>query len=47
MGLEESDGDKHQDEQDKHDNKTQNETKMTKYFSLSTKWECRFQTWHN
>ena len=37
MGLEESDESKNQDEEEKHDNKTQNETKMTKYFSLSTK----------
>ena len=47
MGLQESDGDRHQDGEDKHDSKIQKLSRRINYSLLLTKWECRFQKWHN
>ena len=47
IGLEESDGDRHQDEQDKHDQQNPKLSRRINYSLLLTKWECRFQKWHN
>ena len=45
--MEESDKDKHQDEQDKLNHQDPKINRMTNYSPLSTKWESLFRKRHN